>query len=81
MTEEQRKYQGVGPVLCAAKERLLRDFVSASHELIELQSQQTRAVIEADPEFARFDDLLYMARVQKDRAKYALLAHIEEHSC
>jgi hypothetical protein len=55
--------------------------VAASHEFMELNTQQTKAVIEQDPDFCRFDDLIHMARDLKDRAKYALIAHIEEHQC
>lgn len=37
--------------------------------------------MEDDPDFSRFDDLIHMARMAKDDAKYALLAHIEKHRC
>ena len=67
--------------LCVEKQRLTDAFLSASHELMELQHQQTRAVIEQDPDFSRFDDLMHIAREQKDKAKYALIAHISEHRC
>jgi hypothetical protein len=46
-----------------------------------LQNQQTQAVINQDPDFSRFDDLIHMAREKKDTAKYALIAHIDEHQC
>ena len=48
---------------------------------MELQNQQTQAVIEQDPDFSRFDDLIHIAREIKDQAKYALIAHIDEHHC
>jgi hypothetical protein len=55
--------------------------VAAVHCLIDLQSQQTNAVIENDPDFGRFDDLIHIAQGAKNEAKYALLAHIHEHKC
>jgi hypothetical protein len=48
---------------------------------MELQNQQTQAVIDQDPDFARFDDLIYTARKKKDQSKYALIAHAGEHRC
>jgi hypothetical protein len=38
-------------------------------------------VIEGDPEFSRFDLLIHMANQRKDRAKYALLLHVQDHGC
>jgi len=46
-----------------------------------LQNQQTQAVIDQDPEFSRFDDLIHLAREKKDQAKYALIAHVDVHHC
>jgi hypothetical protein len=48
---------------------------------MELQNQQTQAVIDQDSDFSRFDDLIHMAREKKDQAKYALISHIDEHHC
>jgi adenine specific DNA methylase Mod len=45
------------------------------------KNQQTQAVIDHDPDFSRFDDLIHMAREIKDEAKYALIAHTSEHDC
>jgi DNA-binding response OmpR family regulator len=66
---------------CEEKIRLMEGFLSAIHELTDLQSQQTRAVIDGDPDFSRFDMLIHMASDRKDEAKYALLRHIETHHC
>lgn len=66
---------------CAEKNRLLDEFLEAIHELNAIQAQQTRAVIDGDPEFARFDLLLHLAQDKKDTAKYAWIAHVEEHRC
>ena len=66
---------------CAEKARLMNEFVDAIHELGEWQSQQAKALIEGDPDFARFDLLIHMANEKKDRVKYAWLSHIERHGC
>lgn len=44
--------------------------LNAIHELVEIQKQQTQAVIDGEPDFARFDILLHMARESKEAAKY-----------
>jgi hypothetical protein len=66
---------------CSEKARLLNEFLEAVRESNGLQAQQTRAVIDGDPDFARFDALLHIAQEQKERAKYAWIAHVEEHGC
>jgi hypothetical protein len=70
---------------CEEKNRLLGEFLKAIRELIDLQRQQTQAVIDSatdgDAEFMRFDLLLHLAQDKKDRAKYAWIAHVEEHGC
>jgi len=48
---------------------------------MELQNRQTQAVIDQDADFSRFDDLIHIAREKKDAAKYALIAHTNEHHC
>ncbi|HUO29142.1 MAG TPA: hypothetical protein VMU80_07995 [Bryobacteraceae bacterium] len=66
---------------CAEKERLEREFLETVRELIALHSQQTKAVIEGDAEFSRFDLLIHVANDRKEWAKYSLIAHIESHGC
>jgi hypothetical protein len=66
---------------CKEKNRLLNEFLDAIHEMTALQSQQTRAVIEGDPDFSRFDVLLHLALEKKEKAKYAWIAHVESHHC
>ncbi len=66
---------------CAEKHRLIDEFLSMNHVLIDLQNQQVQAVIEQDPDFGRYDDLIHVAKEQKDQAKYALIAHVEGHHC
>jgi hypothetical protein len=83
MAQEGR--QGRAPVpqigFCEEKNRLLNEFWTAIHELNEIQKQQTQAVIDEDPDFARFDILLHMAQEKKEQAKYAWIAHVESHHC
>jgi hypothetical protein len=79
---QQERQNNLPPVpYCEEKRRLIDEFVASNHVLMDLQNQQTRAVIVQDPEFSRFDDLIHMAREAKDHAKYALIAHIDEHHC
>ena len=66
---------------CGEKKRLLDEFLQAIHEVVGLNGQQTRAVIEGDEDFTRFDLLMFMATRKKNAAKYALLNHIQDHGC
>ena len=66
---------------CAEKNRLMKEFLRAIHELGQIQAQQAKALIENDPDFARFDLLIHMANEKKDQVKYAWLAHVDEHGC
>ncbi len=80
---ESRANHGIIPEIgfCEEKMRLLREFLEAIHELNTIQAQQTRAVIEGDPDFGRFDVLLHMAQEKKEMAKYAWMSHVESHQC
>jgi hypothetical protein len=81
MTRQQRR-NNLPPIpFCEEKHRLIAEFLTSSHALVDLQNQQTQAVIDQDSEFSRFDDLIHMARENKDNAKYALIAHVENHHC
>ena len=66
---------------CEEKNRLLNELLQAIRELTTLQNQQTRAVIDGDRDFARFDVLLHVAQEKKEAAKYAWMAHVEKHHC
>jgi hypothetical protein len=83
MGQEMDRVQGHIPKIgfCREKKQLLSEFLRAIHELSDLQSQQTQAVIDGDPDFSRFDILLHLAQERKDRAKYAWIAHVEAHHC
>ena len=75
----QRRIPEVG--FCAEKHRLEDEFMTAIREIFGLLGQQSRALIDGDSEFSRFDLLLHFAHEKKDVAKYALIAHIESHHC
>jgi hypothetical protein len=66
---------------CEEKNRLRDEFLKTIRELNALLSQQTRAVIEGDPDFSRFDVLLHVAHERKEMAKYAWITHVESHHC
>lgn len=66
---------------CRQKLRLVDEFLDAIREMNHIQSAQVQAIIEGDPDFARFDILLQMAQAKKDQAKYAWIAHVESHRC
>ena len=52
---------------CEEKYSLIDEFIAANHVLLTLQSQQTQAIINDDPDFLRFDDLIHLAREKKNR--------------
>jgi hypothetical protein len=81
MTRQELKSDLPSIPVCAAKHRLIENFLASNHVLMDLQNQQTQAVIDQELEFSRFDDLIHMAREKKDQAKYALIAHVENHRC
>lgn len=75
----QNESAAPGICYCAERERLKRAFLEAVHDLAELQALQTHAVVDDDPDFVRFDEVMQSARRAKDAAKYALVAHMESH--
>jgi hypothetical protein len=81
MTQQQRRNDLPPTPSCEEKRRLIEEFLESNHVLMNLQNQQTQAVIDQDPEFSRFDDLIHLAREKKDQAKYALIAHVDVHHC
>ena len=66
---------------CAEKQRLLEEFTDAMRELVSLQQLQIRAVIDDDPDFARFDILISSLAEKKRQAKYAYMDHVHAHGC
>jgi len=80
-SQDERSKSSKEAWFCEEKAQLRDDFVNSIRELNALLSQQTQAVIEGDPDFARFDLLLHLAQEKKDKAKYAWIAHVEAHRC
>jgi hypothetical protein len=78
-TEGPASLPGIG--FCQEKRRLQQAFLNAVRELVEIEEQQSQAVIAGDADFARFDILIHMANEQKDNAKYAWISHVESHRC
>jgi len=56
---------------CGERKRLLEEFLLTIHDVVTLNGQQTRAVIEGDEDSTRFDLLMAMATRRKNAAKYA----------
>jgi hypothetical protein len=55
MTQQERLQERFAILFCEDRQR---EFTAANHALMELQNQQIQAVIDLDPDFARFDDFL-----------------------
>ena len=67
------------PVRCLEKERLLLDFTAAVSEYHRIQTAQLRSVMEGKG--FQFENEVRDARMRRDNAKYAVLAHQDEHGC
>jgi len=67
MTQQELQKERPDILFCETKHRLIGDFIAANHELMELQNQQTRAIIDYDPDFSRFEDLIHVARQRTAR--------------
>jgi len=59
----------------------MEDFLAAATDLVTVHNEQVQALIENDPEFSRFDLLIHLAAERKRKAKYAYIAHLEQHGC
>jgi hypothetical protein len=81
VTKEETRHNPPASNVCEERQRLSEAFLSAIRDLTDLLDQQAQAIIEQDRDFSRFEDLLHLARAAKDEAKYALVAHLEEHKC
>ncbi len=81
MTREEGSNKKPDSSFFETKQRLIDEFTAANHELMELQNQQTQAVITHDSDFTSFNELIDMARAKKDTAKFVLIAHTSAHHC
>jgi hypothetical protein len=66
-------------VACAEKWRLLKAFTKAVSDLNRIHSAQMAAVLNG--EGFQFQEEFEEALGRKEKAKYAVLAHQEEHGC
>ena len=66
-------------IACIERERLLKEFAKAVSEHNRMQSAQVAAVLKGQ-DFP-FREEIEKAATAKDRAKYAVLAHRQEHGC
>jgi len=66
---------------CQEQARWVVELLAAVQELSGLHDQQIRAILQSDPEYARFDVLIHMATERKHQAKYAYIRHVESHGC
>ena len=69
------------PWLCEERYRLLDAYLEAVRELTILHTRQTEAVIAGERDLSRFDDLILVAQEKRETAKYAWIAHVEQHRC
>ena len=66
---------------CAEKKRLLDVYLSASHDVLDLQAQEAEEIAKGGEGLERFDLALQEARRQRDAAVRACMSHIAEHGC
>jgi hypothetical protein len=66
-------------VACIEKLRLLREFSQAVSEHHRMQTAQVAAVLNGD-DFL-FEEEIAVAAARRENAKYAILAHQQEHGC
>ena len=67
--------------VCHEKQHLMEELTAAIREVLTIQHQQFRAVVNLDSDFSRFDILMEMATARKRQIKYAYLHHVETHGC
>jgi hypothetical protein len=67
------------PVACVEKYRLLKKFAAAVSDYHRMQSFQLAGLLKGD-EFS-FEEEIRKAAERRDAAKYAVLAHQDEHGC
>ena len=81
VTQVERRNTNGGDAPCKERRALSEALLAAIRTLMDLSTQQTEAIISNDADFSRFDDLIHVAQIAKNNAKYALLAHVQEHQC
>jgi hypothetical protein len=66
-------------IACARKQALIRVFLRAVSEYHRMQSAQLAAL--RNGEDFMFEDEIASAATRRENAKYAILAHTDEHGC
>jgi hypothetical protein len=66
-------------IACIEKEKLMRAFAQAVSEHHRMQTAQVAAVLQGE-DFP-FENEIARAAAQRENAKYAILAHQQEHGC
>ena len=67
------------PLACIEKQRLLDEYARAVSDFNRMNSAQVAAL--RNSEGFIFTDQIAAAGLRMDRAKYAILAHEQEHGC
>jgi hypothetical protein len=68
-------------VYCEERRQLLDAFGAAVQDLVKLHEQQFLTLVEGDCSANRFDLLIHDANEKKQNAKYAYMAHLQQHGC
>ena len=67
--------------ICPDAQKLLDQYAEAVSESLMFQNFQFQAVVSADPNTNRYDDLIREANSKRDNAKYSYLNHLKTHGC
>jgi hypothetical protein len=67
------------PTVCIEKMKLMREFVGAVSDYHRMQTAQVRAV--TNGEGFLFEEEIAEAAARRERAKYAILEHLQNHGC
>ena len=67
------------PIACIEKQRLLRQFTDALSDYHRMQSAKLEVLLRGDR--FDFDAEIAKAAQRREQAKYAVIAHQQEHGC
>ncbi len=66
---------------CQVRQRLLQSVAVAVSELVAIQNEHLKAIINGEPNFDGYDEPLRKAAAVKDERKRAFMAHTKDHGC
>lgn len=66
---------------CEVRQQLLQSVAAAVSELIAIQNEHLKAIINGEPQFDGYDERLRKATAIKNDRKRAFTAHVKEHGC